>query len=75
MSKISVSVDNIKWSSVAKALAFSFVSGATSFFVAAGGFSVEAGFSGAVALIGGGFVAGINGVLFTLYQSVGTKAE
>lgn len=74
MSNISVSVHNIKWSSVVKALVFSFVSGFTSFFVAAGGFSTEAGLSGAIALVGGGLVAGINGVLFTLYQTAGTKA-
>ena len=75
MTKISVSYDNIKWSSVLKALAFSFVSGSVGFFVAAGGFSVDAGYSGAVTLIGGSLVAGINGILFTLYQTVGTKSE
>ena len=75
MSKISVSVDNIKWSSVLKAGIFSFTSGFLGFFSASGGFTVDMGLSGAVALIGGGFVSGINMFLFGAWQSFESKSE
>ena len=67
------STDNIKWKSVAKAGLFAFASGFLSFFVAQGGFTVDAGTSGAISLLGGATVSGVNILLFTMYQAMTPK--
>lgn len=73
MSFTTPSTNNIKWKSVAKAGVFAFASGFLSFFYATGGFTVDMGMSGAISLLGGATVSGVNILLFTMYQSMTPK--
>ena len=56
-----------QWGKVLKALIFSFLSAFIAALTAQGGFQVGLGWEGTLALFAGAFVAGVNGVLYTVY--------
>ena len=56
-----------QWKKIATAGLFSFMSGFLATLTAQGGFQIGLGWEGAVSLVGGSLVAGINLSLYTLY--------
>ena len=58
--------DNLK--SIFKAGIFAFISGFLATLTAQGGFQVGLGWEGAISLIGGAVVSGINMMLFAVYK-------
>ena len=56
-----------QWGKVITAGVFSFLSGFLATLTAQGGFQIGLGWEGAISLIGGALVAGVNVALYTLY--------
>ena len=64
----SPSLNGKDWKKIGTAALFSFLSGFLATITAQGGFDVSLGWNGAISLIGGGLVAGINIALYTVYR-------